>query len=1004
MSARARWIAMLACFLGSGFAGLLYQIAWTRELDAVFGTSELAVASVLAAYMGGLAIGAALAARAVGRVRRPLRAYALLELGVAVSAIAVPIAIAAASRLEIAVLGGRGAGGTASALFHLVCSLAILGVPTAFMGATLPLLVRAAVRGDREVGWRVGALYAANTAGAIGGAIAAGFLLLPALGLRDTVWIGAAVNASACALALVLGRGEILALPPVDGATAKAVRGPSWVLPLVLASGAASFAYEVLWTRLLAQVLGSSVYAFSTMLASVLLGIAVGGALAARFAGDAARAARRLAAAELATAALAWAAFRAVDRVPALAQRLDAGASAALGANAALALAILLPPSIAIGASFPFAVRAFTRDAVDAGRASARVSAWNTAGAIAGSLATGFALLPLVGFAGTLRCAAALNLALAAAAAWLAPRRAPVLFTAAALGAGALLVAPPSEPWQLLRASPLSLEPLRGELSYFGVGRAATVMMLRSDGRLQLRSDGLPESAIALRGSRAQADPLAAWLGALPSMARPDLRRLLVIGLGGGTALEAVPASVGTIDVIELEPQVAAADRAVAPLRRADPLADPRVSLEIDDARSALRLGEGRYDAIVSQPSHPWNAGASHLYTREFFERVRARLAPDGVFVQWIGLAFVDEDLLRSLLATLLAVFPHVEVYRPAAWGVLLLASPAPLAVAEALPAALAAAPRDLEAIGVVGPEDVAAALSLDEAGARSLAERGVVSTDDRNRLAMRSPRVLGRTLGAQGADALFADLDPLQPPPAGLDATYLVRRLASLGQRARAERVARAIPDPAERALARGALALQQGDRDGARRFAEEALGVGGDPERAREIALLAAGEAELPGGSLAESAGGVEVLRQARRLETEGAWESLRGLDARLAAVPPRSLLAPEAARLRGRWRLAIGGPDGAREGLAILDPMLARIATREALALRADLAAAAGDLGGALATWMELAARSPRPARQTLAHSAIERLQSGDADALSAGERAAWIADWEAQLNRH
>jgi len=1016
VAARGRFLALLGCFFLSGFAALLYQTAWTRQFGAVFGTSELAVATVLAAYMGGLAVGAAAAARSVGRVRAPVVVYGMLELAIAAAALAVPFAIRGATRLEVALIGGRAlpgdAGGLASALFYLACSFAILGVPTACMGATLPLLARAAVRRESEIGRRVGALYAINTAGAIGGTLIAGFWLLPALGLHDTVWIGVALNASVFALAAIVARGAA-GLQPESRAEDQPRGAPApprgaWILPLATASGAVSFAYEVLWTRLLGHVLGGSVYAFATMLASVLLGIALGGALAARWARDAARAALGFAAAELATAALAWAAFAALDRVPALAQRIGAGGPAGLLANAALAAVILVPPSLAIGATFPFAVRVLARSAGEAGQASARVYAWNTVGAIVGSIAAGFALLPALGFAGTLTAAVAANLALAAAAAWLAPRRGRALLAAAALAGLALGVLPVHEPWRLLRTGPLALKPAAGEITYFGVGRAATVLLLRNEGHFQLRTNGLPESSIGLRGSRPHTESVAAWLGALPALVRSDVQRMLVVGLGGGAALEGVPAPVGAIDVIELEPRVVAANRAAAAERRADPLADPRVSVRINDARSALLLADTSYDAIVSQPSHPWGAGASHLYTREFFELARERLKPDGVFVQWIGLAFVDEGLLRSLLASLLEAFPHVRVYRPAAGGVLFLASPAPFAGAEPLQAALAAAPRDLAALGIAVPEDLAAALALDEAGARALAQGAEASTDDRNRLAMRSPRILEHPLGPSGADALFAPHDPLLPPPPGLDAAYLARRLASMGQGERAERVARSIPDPARRAVARAGLAIERGQRARARRLAEAALAIDADLESAREVALLAArplteGAASDAGAAQPTPLGdGARAVAEGWRLEAAAQWPALRDLDARLGRVDPRSVLAPEAVRLRTSWRLAIGGPEGAREGLELLDPLLARFWSRSGLALRADLAAAAGELGGALATWMELADHSSAPERKALARDALARVRAADDASLPPEQRAAWAAEWAAKLD--
>jgi hypothetical protein len=313
-----RWFALLACFFLSGFAALLYQIAWTREFSAVFGTSELAVATVLAAYMGGLASGSTLAGRLSPRVRQPVLVYGLLEFGIAVAALAVPLAIRAAIAVEVALLGGRelpaDAGGLASALFYLLCAFAILLVPTTFMGATLPLLARHAVRSDREVGPRIGALYAINTTGALGGTLVCGFVLLPALGLRATVWVGVALNALVFVLAAAVARSAPESVAAAGGArtgdeAAAPLAHAARILPIVLLSGAASFSYEVLWTRLLGHVLGGSIYAFATM-RRVLVGIAAGGAIE--------RASRRLPrAAQLRSRSLrpppALEAFRALD-------------------------------------------------------------------------------------------------------------------------------------------------------------------------------------------------------------------------------------------------------------------------------------------------------------------------------------------------------------------------------------------------------------------------------------------------------------------------------------------------------------------------------------------------------------------------------------------------------------------------------------------------------------------------------------------------------------------
>lgn len=1002
----AGWSALLACFFLSGFAALLYQTAWTREFGAVFGTSELAVATVLAAYMGGLAAGAALAGRFAMRVARPVMVYGLLELGIALAALAVPLAIRAATALQIALLGGRDlpadSGGLASAFFYLACAFAILLVPTTFMGATLPLLARHAVRSDREVGPRIGTLYAVNTAGAIGGTLVCGFVLLPALGLRGTVWIGVAINALVFALAALVSRAQPrpMAVDRQDASSAASgIRLPHafWILPLVLLSGGVSFGYEVLWTRLLGHVLGGSIYAFATMLASVLVGIAIGGAVGARLATDPRRAARGFAMAQVATAILATLAFFAIDQVPVFARRIGAGSSAGLLTNAALAMAILVPPALAIGTTFPFAVRVLARGPADASPSSARVYAWNTAGAIAGSIAAGFFVLPALGYAGTLIAAVSMNLALAGLASLLAPSAR--VFAGIAVGAVLLVIARPSEPWRLLRTSPLSGQSANGNVTFFGVGRAATVLVLRREGRQDLRTNGLPESTLQPRGARPGTELVAPWLSVLPAAARPEVERMLIVGLGGGLAVEYVPGNVGAVDVVELEPEVVRANQFFSDWRRADPFADPRVTVRTNDARSALLLSDMRYDAIVSQPSHPWGAGASHLYTREFFALAASRLTDTGVFVQWIGLSFVDEDLLRSLLATLQDVFPHVRVYRPNPMGVLFLSSVAPLDVEGAAGRALAKAAADFGRAGIAVPEDLAAALALDEAGARALAQGAQISTDDRNRLATHSPRVLAAPLGVAGANELFASQEPLTPVPADLDVTYLVRRMAASGLGERAQRIAEAQSDPVLRASARAALALQRGRKERARRLANEALALDPNALHAHEIALAAEDPDRVEAarsGVLGEAA---RTLVQARSAAAERRWDDLAGLDSALAATPVRSPLALEATRLRARWRLESGDAARAREGMELLDAQNTRFFDRDELAMRARLAARAGEISGALASWAELAGSGNRAQREAAVSSALGLARSAPGSALDPAERDAWLADLEA-----
>lgn len=928
-----RFLLVLVCFFVSGFAGLLYETAWTREFSFVFGTSNLAVATVLAAYMGGLSLGAAIAARWLHRIRRPVLVYGLLELGIAASALAVPTLIRAVSLLYRPLFASAGVlpeeGGAASAVFYGVAAFLILGIPTTLMGATLPMLARHAVREERDIGRRIGTLYAVNTAGAVAGTIATAFLLLPELGLRLTVWVGAALNAIVFAAAALLARGlsaPIGEAPPVRaGGLARPGR---LVLAVAFLSSVASFTYENLWFRLFEHVLGASIYAFSTMLAGFLIGIALGGALAAPLARTQRGSALGLSVTQILAAAFSALAFVAVDHLPELAFQVNQPGLLGVAARASVAAALLLPSTLAIGASFPFAVRALAEGVAEAAATSARVYSWNTLGAIVGSVCAGFFVIPGLGFERTLLATALLNLFAAVLAASVPrPLARPALAAAAACALG-LLAFRPGAPWNLISASTLAFDvshwgkspPVDPEsVIYLGVGRSSTVLLFEEGSVYRLRNNGLPEAAIERPGAVPRNSLTGRWMSILPAFAPADPKELLVIGLGGGVVLEDVPETFERIDVVELEPEVVEANRRLATLRDTDPLADPRVRVLVNDARGALMLTDLRYGAIVSQPSHPWTAGASHLYTRDFFEQVRGRLAPGGVFVQWMGLQFVDEDLMRSLLATLLAVFPHVRVYEADPGSVLLVSSADPFELESRAEAVMTRDPATFASAGLRVREDLAAALVLDEAGGRALAAGAPIATDDENRFATHSPRVLGRALG--NVEHLFAPHDPLVGTleERGLDSLYLVRRLVGMERFRRARRITRSIRSPLDRTLAEVEIALGRREPRKARSLVERALAIDPSSEWARYRALTDEGTAAPDGDG---DGHGAHVIQQARQLRAARDWQALARLDPALAGFGLHHPAQPDAQQLRIDWRIGSGDAEASAEAVELID----------------------------------------------------------------------------------
>ena len=586
--------AVALCFLLSGFAALLYQAAWLKKLGIVFGTSHVAVATVLAAYMAGLAAGAAIAARLVRRIERPVYVYGVLEAVIAVSALLVPLLLVLAQQLLAAFYGNQPAPVDAGAFgqnaYYLLVTFLVLAIPTCAMGATLPLLSRYAVTEDAQVGPRISLLYGINTVGAVFGALVAGFLLLPYLGLFQTLAVGASINLLVFGIAVYLSRAS------TESATEQISRDDRaplhWIMPLMLLSGAVAFTLEVLWTRLLSHVFGGTIYAFTVMLACFLTGIAIGGLLAGRFATSRDAAARWFVLSQLLIAAVSFVSYSFIDIW------LPTGG---LGIKAAYAFAVIVPSTLFIGATYPLAVRLATEAAPQTANASGKVYAWNTIGAIIGALLTGFFVLPLLGFGMTLKSAMITSLLIATLATWLTRFDSRQL---AAIATSLLLVTvifvSPGRPDRLVYANAASvLDGVDlGDERFYGVGRSATILMRERDGFINLASNGLSESSVGRYGMP-PFNLSQKWLAGLTTLARPNADNMLIIGYGGGIALEGVAPHVSDVDVIELEPMVIAGNEAIAKIRGGDPLQDPRVNIVVNDARNAITLTNKTYDCLL---------------------------------------------------------------------------------------------------------------------------------------------------------------------------------------------------------------------------------------------------------------------------------------------------------------------------------------------------------------------------------------------------------------------
>lgn len=987
-------IGVVACFVLSGFAALLYQTAWLRQFSLVFGTSELAVAAVLAAYMGGLSLGAGVAARYVSRITRPVLFYGLLEAGIALSALAVPFLLQGARFLYIAVWGGQpepvDASGLGQSFFYLTVAFIVLAIPTTFMGATLPLLTKYVVQTKEQIGSRVGLLYATNTLGAIGGTVMAGFVLLPLLGLNGTIWVGVVINLLVFLLAAVIARaiGDHNRLHQEDSLdntseevsadeseskleSESATNTRLWILPLMLFSGANSFVYEVLWTRLLGHILGGSITAFATMLAGFLTGIAIGSAIASRFAKTRSQALHLFVVVQCGIALTSILIYQLLP--------LALPETAGLNGNVFFAIIVLLPATLFIGATFPLAVRILATSTTDAAPASARVYSWNTVGAILGATVAAFFIIPIFKYEGTIKLAVLLNAGLAFASAFLiAGRVRTTAIFPALLVLGIVVLYHPKMPEEILRSSPVS--PMTdGEIVFYEVGRSATVVVIEEGGSFYLRTNGLPEAAASEIGSPPERRSQR-YLSILPVLARPQIDSMLVIGFGGGVVLEAVPSSVSSVDVIELEPQVIQANRFYGDRRENNPLDDPRINIIVNDARSALSLTDKKYDAIVSQPSHPWTAGASHLYTREFMQLTKEHLTEDGVFLQWMNISFVDEFLLKALSASMLDVFSHSRMYQVDPGTIFFIGSEQPLDPERQM--ARTGLPLSEDVLtylerGIGAPEDLLVALAMDQRGLEEFSAGTPLITDNRNYMATVSSKVLdnGTALDLRSLFDLTKPHDPLirtenwigESFPAPIDYSYIARRLDAMGWHFRALALTEKLYQEGDiQALVVSGLGLQrEGNKVESQALLLRALEVDPGNQQAR-YALLQPWLGEIFSGTevpsyVQEQLGKLEgtaadVFAGLEALEV-GDMATLLDLDAELAAVLPTDLWYATSVKLRAEWRIQLTTPSYQprmyNEATALIDSAIAMFLDTQLYMMRVRTTYLAGDIDSSLAT---------------------------------------------------
>lgn len=695
---------ILACFLLSGFASLVYEVVWTRMLVLIFGATTLAISTVLTAFMAGLALGSLLFSRILIQRVHPLLMYALLELGVGIYGLFIPLLLPFLAPLYQMSWDRLHQDFYLFSLVRFFLVGFVLLPPTILMGATLPVLSQFFSRQAYRAGRCLGFLYGMNTLGAVLGTFSTGFILLPGLGVLQSTGVTALINFLVAGLSLLTWKmsktsdfpEEIRVVPRqvTSSPVASTLRldRSSWVVLIAFfLSGLAAMVYEVAWSRALSLVLGSTIYAFSAMLTTFLLGLALGSFASSLWVERLRSPLRTIGILQIVIGVSAYCTMSMMGELPYLSvflyRMLPTSEQWLPILWFVIAFLVMFPPTFFLGMLFPCVVRLFQSRIPMLGRLAGDVYAVNTFGAILGSSLAGFVFIPFFGIQNSVMAMIYLNLVLGIV---LLSTYRGVLVGSWVLGVlilGVLLsVVKPSWNTRVMSSGvfmylPYHAEDTRatgrtgfysrlaseGEVIFYKEGITATVTVEKENfGTMALRVNGRKESGE--RFMRTQV-----LIGHIPLLFARDPKDILVIGWGSGTTVGSVTQyPVEQVKAVELERGIIEATPYFEQANQ-QPLKDPRVEVIVNDGRNYLLVTPEQFDVIIAQPSLPWITGASNLFTREFFELGASRLRKNGVFGQWITGDAIQYEDLKSVVMAFDSAFGETWIFQTHPGDILLL-------------------------------------------------------------------------------------------------------------------------------------------------------------------------------------------------------------------------------------------------------------------------------------------------------------------------------------------
>jgi spermidine synthase len=667
--------ALVLLFIGSGCAALIYEIVWFQLLSLIVGSSAVSLGVLLGTFMGGMCIGSLFLSKYMSRRQHPLRVYAMLEAAIAGFGLLVLWGLPYAGGLyfSIAVHGMSGV-----FLRGVFCALCLLP-PTLLMGATLPAIARWVETTKEGVSW-LGFFYGGNIAGAVFGCLLAGFYLLRVHDMAYATYVAVAIDLAVAAASLALAtvtHHEAADDAPVSMALRDLIPPGAWPVYLTIAlSGMTALAAEAVWTRLLSLLLGATTYTFSLILAAFLTGLGIGSSIASLLARQISNPRAALGLCQLLlTCAIAWAAYTMTRQIPywPVTPGLSPDPNSQFQIDMVRCLWAVLPAAILWGASFPLALAAVGSDERDPARLVGTVYAANTIGGIVGAL---FGSLIVIATFGTQSAQRILiGLAAISAIVMLVPsivsatskltiKSGGLVWGAIAAVMAALLIqsVPPVPPllvgYGRWFANRLANE---NDFIYMGEGMNSSVAVSRlPNGVLNYHNAGKVQASSEPQDMRLQR-----MLGHLTTLLPAQAKSVLVIGCGAGVTAGAVSISpaVEHETIAEIEPLVPWAVSKYFGAHNYNVVTNPKVTVQIDDARHFILTTKEKFDAVTSDPLDPWVKGAATLYTAEFFEVVKQHLNDGGVVTLFVQLYENNADAVKSELATFFQAFPNGVVF-----------------------------------------------------------------------------------------------------------------------------------------------------------------------------------------------------------------------------------------------------------------------------------------------------------------------------------------------------